>query len=179
MFTSLKPVSDLQRVQHFDDYDLTANRAGTLSPRQRGRLILWRLVESLGGAVIAAFLTLGIFNGFQAVAVLSQSSMILIVLVVWFLIFAVLYVLRLRIMLSAKVMSTDGRVRKDEPVPLRGLWIEQITIGPARFYVPFAVFDFLEEGATYKVYYIERGTLSGGKLLLSAELIAPAPEDEE
>jgi len=181
MFTSLKPVSDLQRLQRFDDYDLTANRSGVLSPRQRGRFLLARLLESLGGALIAAFLTLALLNSlepFQPPAP-PESRLIVIVLGAWFLIFTLLFILRIRPAFSASVAHVEGRVRKDEPVPLGGLWIEQICIGAARFYVPYSVFDFLEEDATYKVYYTERGSLAGGKLLLSAELIAPAPDEED
>lgn len=181
MFRSLKPVSDLQRLQRFDDYDLTANRSGVMSIRQRGRFLLARLAESLGGALIAAFLTLALLNSlqpFQSPAP-PESRLIVIVVAAWFLIFALLFVLGIRPALSASVAHVEGGVRKDEPVPLSGLWIEQITIGAARFYVPYVVFDFLEEGAIYKVYYAERGALGGGKLLLSAELIAPAPDDED
>src|SRR5690349_830298 len=55
MFRQMQPVSDLQRLQHFDDTDLAANRAGKLSARQRVQFILARLGEHLLGAIIVLF----------------------------------------------------------------------------------------------------------------------------
>ncbi len=178
MLTSLKPVSDLQRVQHFDDYDLAANRTGVFSPRQRRHFILARLLEHLAGALVAAFLILAMWSNFQR-TVVSDPRLIAIVVVLAILCFAILFMLRIRLAFSPVVKALEGQVRKDEPLPVPGLLMEQITIGAGRFYVPFPVFDVLDEGAIYRVYYVERGKAAGGKLLLSAELITPAPDEED
>src|SRR5262245_875543 len=55
----MQPVNDLQRVQRFDDFDLTANRAGQWSKRQRLRYAAARLGEHLlGGLVLCLGLAL-------------------------------------------------------------------------------------------------------------------------
>jgi hypothetical protein len=166
MFRQLKPVSDLQRAQRFDDYDLVANRTGNLSSRQRWRFMGAQLAEYLLGALTAVFSLALLANMFQY----APSPEVIGLVVAGVLIAAViLFVIRVRAALIAGVESTSGLLAKHEVIPLDGLPLEEIAVGQTLFYVRPEVYDVLDEETTYRVYYLARSPRSGGNLILSIE----------
>ncbi len=178
MFRHVEPVSDLQRTQRFDDYDLAANRAGALSERQRWRFIVARLGDHLLGALIVAFAAALIVNilidRFTLAPTLDMIGIGLAVIFAGALILAVIHIVRA---LKSTVKMASGPVEKHEAVPLTGVELEEVTIGRATFFVPWAMVDILDEDAIYKVYYLERSPRIGGNMLLSAEVIGNLPTE--
>ncbi len=166
MFRQLKPVSDLQRVQRFDDTDLLANRDGTLSSRQRWRFIGTQLAEYMLGALTAVFGLALLANMFQYA---PSPEVIGLVVAGVLLIAAILLVIRVRAALATGVKSTSGLLAKHEVIPLDGLPLEEIAVGQTLFYVRPDVYDVLDEETTYRVYYLARSPRSGGNLILSIE----------
>src|SRR5437870_1039304 len=102
MSPQLRPVSDLQRVQRFDDYDLAANRTGALSPRQRGQMVRRWLAEHGLGSLIAL---LGFALLIDTLQVAPSLEVILVMLVVIVAAMAVLLVIRARSVRTAQVKS--------------------------------------------------------------------------
>ncbi len=176
MFRKLQPVSDLQRAQRFDDFDLTANRAGMFSHRQRWRYVGARLGDHLLGALVVAFaagliVDLAVrFLGYRAdpTAMAVAGAIILIAALV-------LFAIRVRAAFRPAVKSVSGQVAKHEVVPLDGVPLEEVLIGSATFFVRPEVLDILDEDMIYKVYYLERSPRAGGNLLLSTEALGTAP----
>jgi hypothetical protein len=166
MFRQLKPVSDLQRTERFDDYDLVANRAGTLSSRQRWRFVGAQLAEHALGALTAVFIFALLVNMFR----LAPSLEVIGLVVAGVLIAAViLFVIRVRAALVAGVKSVSGLLAKHEVIPLDGLPLEEVAVGQTLFYVRPDVYDVLDEETVYRVYYLARSPRSGGNLILSIE----------
>src|SRR5256885_1237842 len=93
MLKPLRPVSDLQRVLRFDDYDLTANRGGLLSTRQRWKFIGARLVEHFLAALTITFIAAWIANtlGYQPELDIIAITLALIVTLT-----ALLFAIRIR-----------------------------------------------------------------------------------
>lgn len=175
MLKTLKPVSDLQRVQRFDDYDLTANRSGTLSVRQRWRFIGTRLAEHAIGALTVMFFATLLIDTFSRLLI---PNMIAPVIVLIFLVTLISFVLSVRPALQQNVLSVKGVLRKDFAIPLDSISVEEIAIGPQRFFIRYELYDVLDEDAVYQAYYLKRGQRGGGNLLLSVELITAAPSDD-
>ncbi len=172
----LQPVSDLQRAQRFDDYDLTANRNGVLSSRQRWTILGIRLLEHLIGVLVVVLAAALIINTFQMdVPIewlgLTLGSLLLATLLLWG--------LRARAALISSVQSATGELSQRRPLLLGGAPFEEVAIGLVSFYVRPEVYDVLDEGAIYKVYYLERNPRLGGNVLLSAEVIRDAPSDDD
>jgi hypothetical protein len=180
MFRHLQPVSDLQRIQRFDDYDLAANRAGTLSARQRGRFIGARLAEHLLGALVAAFsaalITNIVIDRLQVAPTLEMIGAGLAAILVAALI---LFAVHIRRGLKSSVKSASGAAAKHEVVPLAGIALEEVSVGHTSFYVRPDVYDILDENTIYKAYYLERDPRVGGNLLLSVEVVGSVPPDDE
>jgi hypothetical protein len=175
MLNALKPVSDLQRVQRFDDYDLTANRAGMLSTRQRERFIGTHLAKHIIGAITVIFFVALVIDTFSLPL---ASNMLVLALAVVLLVTLILFVLSIRPVFQKNVLSVKGILRKDFAIPLDSVPFEEIAIGPQRFYVRYELHDVLDENAIYQVYYLKRSQRSGGNLLLSVELIEAAPLED-
>jgi hypothetical protein len=179
MFRRLEPVSDLQRAQRFDDYDLTANRTGSLSARQRWRFVEARLGEYLLGGLVVAFAAALIVNividRLSVAPGLDVIGIGLAVILAGALLLAVIHIARA---LRSPVKSASGPVEKHEAVPLAGVELEEITIGHTPFFVPWDLYDILDEDTIYKVYYLERGPRVGGNKLLSIEVIGHVPPEE-
>ena len=176
MLTALKPVSDLQRVQRFDDYDLTANRSGVLSTRQRWRFIVTRVAAHALGAITALLIFALAINTLVLTVALNTMLGVLAVILILTLISLGL---SLRPAFQKEVVSVKGLLRTDFAIPFDSAPFEEVAIGPMRFYISFELFEVLEEGAVYQVYYLKRGQRVGGNLLLSAELLEHAPDDED
>jgi hypothetical protein len=176
MLSALKPVSDLQRVQHFDDYDLTANRAGVLSTRQRWRFVRARLAGHALGTLTTCFSLALVTNG------LFTASQLTIIGLTFALVVTIglgSFVLSLRPVFQKDIPSVQGLLRKDFAIPLDSVPFEEIAIGPERFYVRYELYDMLDEGAVYHAYYLKRGHRLGSNLLLSVELIQAAPPEDD
>ncbi len=180
MFRQLQPVSDLQRTQRFDDYDLAANRTGALSERQRWRFVWARLGEYLFGALIVAFAAAYVANmlitWLGAAPGLDLIGFVAAILLVAALVLAAIQSAR---GLRAAVKSASGQVEKHEAVPVAGLALEEVTIGKTVFFMPSEVFAILDEDAIYNLYYLERSPRVGGNMLLSVEVVGSVPHDEE
>jgi hypothetical protein len=174
MLNALKPVSDLQRVQRFDDYDLTANRAGVLSSRQRWRFVGARLANHTLGVVTILFSFALIVNGLFLVPGPTPIALIFAVVMVIALISLILSV---RPAFQKDVTTVKGILRKDFALALDSMPFEEIAIGPVRFYAHHDLYDVLDEEAIYQAYYLKRSQRAGGNLLLSVEMIAPATGD--
>jgi hypothetical protein len=177
MLRRLQPVSDLQRVQGFDDFDLAANRKGALSPRQRLRLIGGRLAEQALAILVVMFVfALAIDRLSLATSIsLEQIGLVLATAVI---VMAILLIFRLRRVFAPGVKAASGQISKYHAAPLDGFALEEITVGQTKFLLRPEVFDILDEDATYKLYYVERKLRAGGNVLLSMEVQgeAPAPE---
>jgi hypothetical protein len=173
MLNALKPVSDLQRVQRFDDYDLTANRAGMLSIRQRWRFVGTRLAEHALMAVTVIFFFALVID---TLSLLQASDAIAIAVILVLLITLLSFLLSVLPTFQKSVLSIKGILRKDFAIPLDSVPFEEIAIGPERFFVRFELFDVLEEDAIYQAYYLKRSQRSGGNLLLSVEMIEAASD---
>jgi hypothetical protein len=169
MFRQLKPVSDLQRTQRFDDYDLLANRAGTLSSRQRWRFFGAQLAEHTLGMLTAVFIFALLVNMFQLAPVLEVIGLVVAAALIAA---ALLFVIRVRAALKAGVQSVSGLLVKREVIPLDGLPLEEIAVGQTLFYVRPDVYDVLDEETVYRVYYLTRSLRTGGNLILSIEAVA-------
>ena len=172
----MRPVSELQRTVRFVDYDLTANRAGLLSRRQRIGYVGARLMEHLAGALTAGFSLAWVANALHFSADLVTigwaSAAILLVTAIYF-------GLHIRPAFAKSVVTVKGPLKKHSVAPLEGFPYEQISIGTELFFVRPEVYDFLEEEAIYLAYYINRSPRVGGPNLLAVELIAPAPTEED
>jgi hypothetical protein len=173
----LQPVSDLQRAQHFDDYDLTANRAGTLSRRQRRYFLAMRLLEHTIGSLVLLFGGALVINALQ----LSVISLEWLVLLIGLILLATigLWLFRARSALKLPVIAAQGLLTVQSPVVLGGAPFDEVAVGKIPFYVRPDVFDVLDVGAVYKVYYLPRDRRLGGNVLLSAEVIRAAPSDDD
>jgi hypothetical protein len=179
MLRRLEPVSDLQRAQRFDDYDLAANRSGALSDRQRWRFVEARLGEHLLGGLIVAFAAALLTNILiDRLAIAPGLDMIGIGLAIIFVAALVLAVIRISRALRSEVKSVSGSVEKHEAVPLAGVELEEVTIGHTKFFVPWALYDILDEDAIYKVYYLERSPRVGGNMMLSVEVVGTIPSED-
>ncbi len=166
MFRQLKPVSDLQRIQRFDDYDLSDNRAGKLSARQRWRFMGEQLAEHALGALTVLFAFALLVNTFRLTPSLDVIGLVVAVTVV---VTLLLYVYHVRTILQPGVRSVSGSVEKHEFMPLDSLPLEEITIAQTAFYVRPDVYDILEDEINYQVYFLPRSPRLGGNLLLSVE----------
>jgi hypothetical protein len=180
MLRRLQPVSDLQRVQGFDDFDLAANRKGTLSPRQRLRLIGARLAEQILAILLVMFvfaLTIDRLSLATSIT-LEQIGLVLATAVI---VMAILLIFRLRRVFAPGVKAASGPISKYHAAPLDGFALEEITVGQTKFLLRPDVFDILDEDASYKLYYVERKLRAGGNMLLSMEvspMAATAPSSE-
>jgi hypothetical protein len=177
MTMQLQPVSDLQRTQRFDDFDLTANRAGSLSGRQRRNILWLRLLEHTIGALVVLLAVALIINLLQFT--FSSVELFGVAIGVFLLLTVALWIYRTRSTLMSPVRSAEGILALQSPVVLGGAPFDEIAIGKVLFYVRPEVFDVLDEGAVYKVYYLERRQHLGGNVLLSAEVIKPAPLEDD
>ncbi len=168
MFRQLKPVSDLQRTQRFDDYDLTDNRAGKLSSRQRWRFIGGQLAEHGLGALVTLFAFALLVNMFQLVPSLEIIGLVVAVTVAATILLLVYHV---QTILKPGVRSVSGSVEKHEFMPLDGLPLEEVTIAQTAFYVRPEVYDILDDEINYRVYFLPRSPRYGGNLILSVEAV--------
>jgi hypothetical protein len=172
----LRPVSELQRTVRFDDYDLSANRAGLLSRRQRIGFIVARLLEHFAGALTAGFSLAWVANTLHfstdLVTIGWASAALLLVT-------AIYLGLHIRPAFAKSVVTVKGPLKKHSVAPLEGFPYEQISIGTELFFVRPEVYDFLEEDAVYLVYYIHRSPRVGGPSLLAVEPISPAPAEDD
>ncbi len=166
MFRQLKPVSDLQRTQRFDDYDLVDNRSGKLSSRQRWRLIGGQVAEHALGALVALFAFALLVNMFQLAPTVEIIGLVAAVIVI---VTALLCVFHVRAILNEAVQSVSGSVEKHEFMPLDSLPLEEITIAQTAFYIRPDVYDVLEDETNYRVYFLPRSPRLGGNLILSVE----------
>jgi hypothetical protein len=166
MFRPIQPISDLQRVQRFDDYDLAANRAGELSTRQHWRYLAARLGEHLLGALIVLFFVALFVNWFGLAPSLDLIGALIAVALLAAL---VLFALRTYPTIKNGVKAISGPLEKHEIAPLGGLPLDEISIGPTRFFVRPEVWMVLDDSAPYKAYYLERSARAGGCVLLSIE----------
>ena len=168
MFRQLQPVSDLQRVQRFDDYDLTANRAGGLSVRQRWRYLGMCLGEHLLGGLVVLFALALFINWLRFAPSLDLIAVLFALIgIVALLIFGFNVYRSLR----NGVKTTSGPLEKHEIAPLGGLPVDEISIGPTRFFVRPEVWLVLDDSTEYKAYYLERSPRAGGTVLLSIESV--------
>jgi hypothetical protein len=175
MLNALKPVSDLQQAQRFDDYDLIANRANMLSARQRWRFVGTRLAEYSLGTVTTIFFIALLTDTLALTSALNTISLSLALVP---LVALILFFLSIRPVFQKNVLSIKGVLRKDFAIPLDSVPFEEIAIGPERFYIRYELFDVLDEDAVYQAYYLKRSKRSGGNLLLSVELIEAAPPED-
>lgn len=176
MLQRLQPVSELQRIVHFDDYDLAANRAGLLSRRQRIAFIGTRLMGHLAGALTGAFSLAWLANTLHYVPApetigLTCGAILLIT--------AICFSSHIRPAFAKSVVTIKGPLKKLSVAPLEGFPYEQVSIGTELFFVRPEVYDFLEENAVYLAYYLNRSQRVGGPILLAVELITPAPAEED
>ncbi len=168
MLRQLKPVSDLQRTQGFDDYDLTDNRAGKLSSRQRWRFVGGQLAEHALGMLVALFAFALLVNMFHLAPSIEIIGLVAAVMVV---VSALLFVYHVRAILKPGVQSVSGTVDKQDVMPLDSLPLEAIRIAQTAFYVRPDVYDVLDDDGTYKVYFLPRSQRLGGNLILSVEAV--------
>ncbi len=166
MFRPIQPVSDLQRAQRFDDYDLAANRAGQLSARQRWRYLAARLGEHLLGALIVLF-CVALFVNWLGLA--PNLDLIGALFAVTILATLLLFAIRTYPTLKSGVKIINGPLQKHEIAPLGGLPLDEISVGSLRFFVRPAVWLVLDDSVPYKAYYLERSPRAGGPVLLSIE----------
>ena len=165
----IQPVNDLQRVQQFDDFDLTANRAGQWSKRQRNRFAAARLGEHLLGALVFSFSLavivhiLGLFGFAPELNVIGIGVAAILVVTI------VLWAIRVNSALKQPIRLVDGVISKRDYVPPIGYPLAMLTVGTQRFYVRPELYPLLEEDNTYKVYYVERSPRAGGNLFLTVE----------
>ena len=162
----MQPVSDLQRAQRFDDYDLVANRSGTFSARQRRRYIWTLLAEHALGALVIVF---GFVLLINMLRLTPDPATIGLVLLVVILVMLALFVIRVRSGLARPIRSVSGPVSRFDSVLLDGVRLHEIIVGNTTFYVRPEVGQVLDEDLIYKLYYLERSPYAGGNLLLSAE----------
>jgi hypothetical protein len=174
MLRRLQPVSDLQRAQGFDDFDLAANRKGILSPRQRLRLIGERLAEQ-GLAILMVMFVFALAIDRLSLATSISLDQIGLVLATAVIVMAILLIFRLQRVFAPGVKAASGSIIKYHAAPLDGFTLEEITVGHTKFLLRPEVFDILDEDATYKLYYVERKLRAGGNLLLSMEVQGAAP----
>ncbi len=168
MFRQLKPVSDLQRTQRFDDYDLTDNRAGKLSSRQRWRFLGEQLVEHGLGALVVLFAFALLVNMFHLAPSIEIIGFVVAVIVI---VTLILYVYHVRTILKPGIQSVSGAVEKHEFMPLDSLPLEEITIAQTAFYIRPDVYDILDDEINYRVYFLPRSPRLGGNLILSVEAV--------
>jgi hypothetical protein len=128
MLRRLQPVSDLQRAQGFDDFDLTANRKGTLSPRQRLRLFVGRLAEQALAILVVMFVFALIVDRLSLATsiTLEQIGLVLATAVI---VMAILLLFRLRRVFAPGVKTASGPIGKYHAAPLDGFALEEITVG--------------------------------------------------
>lgn len=176
MLSALKPISDLQRAQRFDDYDLTANRSGVLSTRQRWRFVGNRVASHALGALTALFIFALAINTLFLTLELSTVGLIVAIVVALALLSLAL---SLRPVCQKEVVSVKGPLRTDFGIPADSAPFEDIAIGKVRFYISPELFEVLEDEAVYQAYYLKRGRRVGGNLLLTVELLEHAPEEDE
>ena len=176
MVKQLRPISDLQRVLRFDDYDLTANRSGLMSIRQRWNFIRARLLEHFLGALTVSYVVAWAIN---ALNLAPNADMILIGGAVLLGITAVLFAIRIRPAFAKSVTAVRGKLAIRDVIPLNGLALEEVAIASMPFFLRYHVFDILDDGATYNAYYLKRDLKVGGNQLLSLEFIAPAPDEDD
>lgn len=166
MFKPIQPVSDLQRAQRFDDYDLAANRAGNLSVRQRWRYIGARLSEHLLGALLVLFVVALFVRWFGLAPSLALIGALFAVTILAAL---ALCVIRVYPALKGGVKASSGPLEKHEIAPLAGLPLDEISVASTRFFVRPEVWLVLDDSIPYKAYYLERSSRAGGSVLLSIE----------
>ncbi len=156
----VQPVNDLQRVQHFDDFDLAANRGQKLrfAAARLGEHFLGALVFSLAAAVIV-----------HAISLAPTLNMIGLAFAVIVLVTLALWAIRLYLSLQKPVQSIDGVVSKRDYIPAIGYALALVTVGTKQFYVRPELYQLMEEDGIYKVYYVERSPRAGGNLFLSVE----------
>lgn len=165
----IQPVNDLQRVQHFDDFDLTANRTGQWSKRQRYRFAAARLGEHLlGGLVFSLSVAiivhiLGLFGFAPELNVIGLGVVAILVVTL------ALWGVQVYTALKQPIRSVDGVISKRDYVPPIGYPLAMLTVGTQQFYVRPTLYQLLEEDSAYKVYYVERSPRAGGNLFLSVE----------
>lgn len=164
----MQPVSDLQRAQRFDDYDLVANRSGVFSARQRRRYIWARLAEHALGALALVFGFALLVNILRLAPDLATIGLVLLIVVI---VMLALFVIRVRSGLAKPIRMVSGLVSRFDSVLLDGVRLHEIIVGNTTFYVRPEVGQVLDEDLTYKLYYLERSPYAGGNLLLSAEAI--------
>ncbi len=166
MFRRIQPVSDLQRAQGFDDYDLAANRAGKLSARQRWRYLGARLGEHLLGALLVLFVAALFVNWLSLAPTLELIGAMFAIAIAAAL---VLFAIRSYPAVKYGVKTSNGPLEKHEIAPLGGLSLDEISVGPTRFFVRPEVWLVLDDSVPYKAYYLERSPRAGGSVLLSIE----------
>lgn len=165
----IQPVNDLQRVQRFDDFDLTANRSGQWSKRQRYRFAAARLGEHLLGGLVFSLALAIIVNIFGLFGFVPELN--LIETGVWAILVVTLiaWAIRLNAAFKKPIRIVDGVVSKRDYVPPIGYPLAMLTVGNQQFYVRPDLYQLLEEDSVYKVYYLERSPRAGGNLFLSVE----------
>jgi hypothetical protein len=176
MWSSLKPTSDLQRAQQFDDYDLAANRLGVFSARQRRRFLIRSLVNHTFGLLTSVMVLAVSVHNLSLRPNLGQIEDVFILLLVMMI---VSFVISVRPLFLPNVETVTGLLRKDTNFALDSLQLELVVIGPQLFYLAMTVFDALDEGAIYRVFFLKRAERIGGNLLLSMELVEDAPYTDE
>ncbi len=164
----MQPVSDLQRAQRFDDYDLVANRSGLFSTRQRRRYVLALLAEHALGALVIGFGFALVVNILRLAPDLATIGFVLLIIAA---VMLALFVIRVRSTVSQPIRSVYGPVSKYESVLLDGVRLHEIVVGNTTFYVRPEVGQALDDEIAYKMYYLERSPYAGGNLLLSTEAI--------
>jgi hypothetical protein len=182
MLRRLQPVSDLQRAQGFDDFDLAENRKGAISVRQRVRLIGARLAEQILAIILVMFVFALVIDRLSLATSLTLDE-IALVLATAVIVMAILLVFRVRRAFASGVKSASGQINKYHAAPLAGFPLEEITVGQSKFLLQPDVYDILDEDASYKLYYLERKLRAGGNVLLSMEVVPaltpdPAPAGE-
>lgn len=162
----IQPVNDLQRVQRFDDFDLTANRAGQWSKRQRSRYAAARLGEHLLGGLVFCLSAAVIIHAVGLALTLEAIGLTLLAILV---VTLASCAIRLYAALKKPIQSISGTVSKRDYVPPIGYPLAMVTVGKQQFYVRPDLYQLLEEDGVYKVYFVERSPRAGGNLFLTVE----------
>jgi hypothetical protein len=163
----------LQTLQSFNTDDLAANQRGVLSHRQRRLYALGRLFEHVIGAMVATYLfyvvTRILGQPLDSDSLRTAFGLITILALI-------LFAIHIRPAFETRVKTIQGRLAKRVIISDWPIFV--ITVGKVLFYIPYIMYEALEDDALYNAYYLERSQRIGGNVLLSTEFLeAPRPSE--